>query len=110
MAIARSTGHAAGHPQGVDKSEQATRAGQPQGVALLYTMRSCRLWSRVSRRATPCGWPVAAQASRKGWTSPSNPPAAGQPQGVALLYAIWFTRLVERSYIVGPPLAAGLSA
>src|SRR5579885_199147 len=43
---------------GVHLSQCERQAGHPQGVALLYTRRSCRLWSRVSRRATPCGWPV----------------------------------------------------
>ncbi len=36
----------------------APASGNASGVALLYTIRSCRWWRAVYSRATPCGWPV----------------------------------------------------
>src|SRR5579884_2931889 len=55
-------------PIGVHLSPCERQAGHPQGVALLYTGLHRRHERRVSRRATPCGWPAAALVNAYGVT------------------------------------------
>src|SRR5579885_2000418 len=119
---------ASGWPSARPATRQASHpAGHPQGAALLYAMRAAgypavprpsagdppppdqsagqwmaiRQATRQASRRQASGWPSARpatwqathrQATRKGWP--------------------YYTRcvpLVERSYIVGPPLAGGLA-
>src|SRR5579884_2566481 len=58
-----SAGQPSRRPQASRRPAVTPPAGHPPGVALLYTIRSCRLWSSVYSRATPGGWP----ASRSRW-------------------------------------------
>jgi hypothetical protein len=73
-----------------------TRGGRAAGGAVVYS------------RATPCGWP-ARWLTRHGTMSgtlpctPARPPARGGPTIHEVVVP-----LVERSSIVGPPLAGGL--
>ncbi len=73
-------------PIGVNLRPCERQAGQPQGLALLYTFPSpVRPNKRiVYSRASPCGWPAGGSCPRRARTS--------------------------ASYIVGPALAAGLGA
>jgi hypothetical protein len=60
-----------GHPAAGQRGRppwQATLAGHPQGVALLYTgyagATQCSRTTNVYSRATPCGWPARVACRR----------------------------------------------